>query len=64
VLGQAFRNIDYEPNRWETWAYDLSVKNLVGGEEVKHRSPQPIMEKIAALDVENAEVSAHINALL
>ena len=44
--------------------FDLSVKNPNGGEEVKHRSPQVIMEEIAALDAESAEVMAGIRKLL
>jgi type I restriction enzyme M protein len=45
-----------------TW--DLSVKNPNGGEEVAHRSPEEIMEEIAALDAESAEVLGNIRALL
>ena len=44
--------------------FDLSVKNPNGGEEVAHRSPQEIMDEIAALDAESAEVLAKIRALL
>ena len=44
--------------------FDLSVKNPDGGAEVVHRSPQEIMEEIAALDAESAEVLASIRALL
>ncbi len=44
--------------------FDLSVKNLNGGEAVIHRSPQEIMDEIAALDAESAEVLANIRALL
>ncbi len=44
--------------------YDLSVKNPNGNEEIAHRSPQAIMEEIAALDAESAEVLAKIKALL
>ena len=44
--------------------FDLSVKNPNGGEEVKHLSPQTIMDEIAALDAESAEVLANIKALL
>ncbi len=44
--------------------YDLSVKNPNGGEAVIHRSPQDIMDEIAALDAESAEVLATIRALL
>ena len=48
----------------DTVNYDLSVKNPNGGEEVIHRSPQDIMDEIAALDAESAEVLAKIRALL
>lgn len=44
--------------------FDLSVKNPDGGEEVVHRSPEAIMDEIAALDAESAEVLAKIRALL
>ena len=44
--------------------FDLSVKNPNGGEEIAHRSPQAIMDEIAALDAESAEVLANIRALL
>ena len=40
------------------------MKNPNGGEEVKHRSPQDIMDEIAALDAESAEVLENIKALL
>ena len=44
--------------------FDLSVKNPNGGEEVKHRSPEEIMDEIAALDGESAEVLQTIRGLL
>jgi type I restriction enzyme M protein len=44
--------------------FDLSVKNPTGDEVLAHRSPQDIMDEIAALDVEAAEVMATIRALL
>ena len=44
--------------------FDLSVKNPNGGEEVKHRSPQKIMDEIVALDAESADVLRKIKALL
>jgi type I restriction enzyme M protein len=44
--------------------YDLSVKNPNGKEEIAHRSPQAIMEEIAALDAESREVLGHIKGLL
>ena len=45
-------------------SYDLSVKNPNGNEEVAHRSPRDIMDEIAGLDLESAEVLAGIRALL
>ena len=48
----------------DTATYDLSVKNPNGGVVVIHRSPQDIMDEIAALDAESAEVLANIRALL
>lgn len=44
--------------------FHLSVKNPDGGEAVVHRSPQDIMDEIAALDMESAEVLATIRGLL
>ena len=44
--------------------YDLSVKNPNGNEAVAHRSPQAIMDEIAALDAESADVLAKIRAML
>lgn len=48
----------------DTATYDLSVKNPNGSEEVIYRSPQEIMDEIAALDAESAAVLANIRALL
>src|SRR4051812_5924570 len=44
--------------------FDLSVKNPNGGEAVAHRTPQEIMDEIAALDAQSAEVLAGIRGLL
>ncbi|MFH1902540.1 MAG: N-6 DNA methylase [Candidatus Omnitrophota bacterium] len=44
--------------------FDLSVKNPNGGEEITHRSPEVIMDEIAALDAESAEVLGNIMGLL
>jgi len=44
--------------------FDLSVKNPNGGEEIAHRSPAAIMEEIAALDAESAEVLGKIRELI
>ena len=44
--------------------FDLSVKNPNGGDEAALRTPQEIMDEIAALDAESAEVLATIRELL
>jgi type I restriction enzyme M protein len=44
--------------------FDLSMKNPNGDDEVKHLSPQKIMDEIAALDAKSAEVLEKIKALL
>ena len=44
--------------------FDLSVKNPNGGEDIAHRSPEAIMDEIAALDAQSAKVLADIKALL
>jgi type I restriction enzyme M protein len=44
--------------------YDLSVKNPNGGEEVKHRTPQEIMEEIGTLDDECAQVLKSLETLI
>jgi type I restriction enzyme M protein len=44
--------------------FDLSVKNPNGREQITHRSPEVIMDEIAALDAESAEVLGNIRALL
>jgi type I restriction enzyme M protein len=59
------------PKSWSVGAktidpetFDLSVKNPNGDEEVTHRSPHDIMDEIAALDVESAEILGRIKTLL
>jgi type I restriction enzyme M protein len=44
--------------------FDLSVKNPNGGEGFVHRGPEDILDEIAALDAESAEVLGNIKALL
>jgi type I restriction enzyme M protein len=44
--------------------FDLSARNPNGGEEIAHRSPEEIMDEIAALDIESAEVVENIQGLL
>ncbi len=48
----------------DSTTFDLSVKNPNGGEEVTHRSPEAIMDEIAALDAESAEVLQTIRGLI
>ena len=48
----------------DTTTYDLSVKNPNGGDEVTLRSPAEILDEIALLDAESAEVLANIRGLL
>lgn len=45
-------------------SFDLSVKNPNCGEAVVHRSPQDILDEIAALDAESAELLATIRGLV
>jgi type I restriction enzyme M protein len=44
--------------------FDLSVKNPKGGDEAAPRSPQEILDEIAALDAESADVLATIRGLV
>ncbi|MBV9307338.1 MAG: N-6 DNA methylase [Acidobacteriaceae bacterium] len=44
--------------------FDLSVKNPNSGEAVTHRSPEVILDEIAALDADSAEVLQTIRGLL
>ena len=44
--------------------FDLSVKNPDGGEVVTHRRPQDILNEIATLDAESAELLEKIQELL
>lgn len=44
--------------------FDLSVKNPKGGEMIEHRDPQNILNEIAELDAQSADVLATIRELL
>ena len=59
------------PNSWsidfadvDRATFDLSVKNPNNGEEAALRSPREIMDEIAALDAESAEVLEMIRGLI
>ena len=61
----------HSPKSWtvdikdiSTASCDLSVKNPSGGGEILHQSPQDILEEIAALDNESAQVLETIRGLL
>lgn len=65
------KNFAASPKSWpldaasiDTTTYDLSVKNPNGGEVVTLRSPQEILDEIAALDAESAEALATIRELV
>ena len=44
--------------------FELSSKNPSGGDEITHRGPDEIMDEIAALDAESAEVLQAIREML
>jgi type I restriction enzyme M protein len=48
----------------DTGTFDLSVKNPNGGDEVVLRTPAEILDEIAALDAESADVLATIRGLV
>lgn len=65
------QNFADSPQSWSVDAasidqtsFDLSVKNPNSNDAVQLRSPQEIMDEIAALDAESAEVLANIRGLL
>jgi len=51
-------------NDVDTSTWDISVKNPNNGGDIEHRSPQDILDEIAALDAESAEVLENIRGLL
>jgi len=59
------------PNSWSVEAAaidpascDLSVKNPNGGEAIAHRKPRDILDEIAALDAETAQVLERIGGMV
>jgi type I restriction enzyme M protein len=48
----------------DTESFDLSVKNPNGGEALAHRTPREIIDEIAALDAEGAEILRSIRGLI
>lgn len=47
-----------------TETFDLSVKSPNGNDEIKHRSPQAIIEEIAVLDAQSTKVLENVRGLL
>ena len=57
-------SVEASASAFDQTTFDLSMKNPNGGEEVIHHSPQDIMDEIAALVAESAEVLSTIRRLL
>lgn len=53
-----------DPGVLDRETLDLSVRNPNGGSETKHRTPTEILDEIAALDSESAEIVRSMRALL
>jgi type I restriction enzyme M protein len=64
TIGDSPKSWSVDARNIDQTTFDLSVKNPNGGEEITHRSPQEIIDEIAALDAESAEVLATIRGLL
>jgi type I restriction enzyme M protein len=63
-FGESPKSWSVDAKSIDRTTFDLSVKNSNGGEEVTHRGPEEIMDEIAALDAESAEVLQTIRGLL
>jgi len=64
TFAESFKSWSVDAASIDRKTFDLSVKNPNGGEEIAHRSPEEIMEEIAALDAKSAIVLGNIKALL
>jgi type I restriction enzyme M protein len=64
TFGEAPKSWSVDVAELNTTTYDLSVKNPNGGDVVALRTPQEILDEIAALDAESAEVLATIRELV
>lgn len=68
VLQKSFANSDkswsVDAASIDATSYDLSVKNPVRGEKVLYRTPDEILDEIAALDADSADVLAAVRDLL
>jgi type I restriction enzyme M protein len=61
---EAERRDEEDPDGLDQDKADEAVKKPNGGEAVTHRTPQEIMDEIAALDAESAAVLKTIRGLL
>ena len=64
TFADSHKSWSVDANTIDQTTFELSSKNPNGGEEIAHRSPAAIMDEIAALDAESAEVLGNIRALL
>jgi type I restriction enzyme M protein len=64
IFADSRKSWSVDVNGVDRATFDLSVRNPNEGEEVAHRGPAAIMDEIAALDAESAEVLGNIKALL
>ncbi|MDI1260507.1 N-6 DNA methylase [Aquabacterium sp.] len=64
VFGDSAQSWSVDVTAIDATTWDLSAKNPKGGDAVVLRTPSEILDEIAALDVESAEVLAVIRGLL
>ncbi|MFL5483251.1 MAG: N-6 DNA methylase [Gemmatimonadaceae bacterium] len=64
VFANSPKSWTIEASTIHTKSFDLSVRNPTRGPEAVHRSPQEIINEIASLDAEGAELLESIKAIL
>jgi type I restriction enzyme M protein len=64
TFADSLKSRSLEAEKIDQESFDLSVKNPNGGDEVTYRTPQEIMDEIAALDAESAGMLQTIRGLL
>jgi type I restriction enzyme M protein len=64
IFAESPRSWSVEATSIDPATFDLSVRNPNGGEEIKHRSPEEIMDEIIALDAKSAKILANIRGML
>jgi type I restriction enzyme M protein len=63
-FGDSSKSWTVDAQSLDTATLDLSVKNPNGGVAMPHRSPQEVLDEIAALDAESAQVLQSLRRLL